>query len=246
VTIGLIGYGRFGAFAAAHLARKADLLVFDPKQPRGPFPSPRIKAAPLKDVASADVVVLAVPISALQRVLRAIVPFVRPSALVVDVCSVKMYPVRWMRALLPSSVHILATHPLFGPDSASDTLRGHHVVLCPVRLPKRYVRKTVTLLQGAGLQCTTMTPRAHDRFMAETLLLAQFVGRVVARTRTKRYPFGTRSYSSLMNLARTADNDTRELFHDMVKFNPYAVPVLRKLLRAQTGILHELRVHLHP
>ncbi len=245
MTIGLIGYGRFGAFAAAHLARKADLLVFDTKQRRGPFPSPRMKTASLRAAASCEVVVLAVPISALQRVLRAIVPFVRPSALVVDVCSVKMYPVRWMRAILPSSVHILATHPLFGPDSASDTVRGHHIVLCPVRLPRIRLRRTVSLLRRAGLQCALMTPRAHDKFMAETLLLAQFVGRVVARTRTKRYPFGTRSYSWLMNLARTADNDTRELFRDMVRFNPYAVPALRKLLRAQTRILHELRMQRH-
>lgn len=245
MTVGLIGYGRFGTFAAAHLARKADLVVFDIKKRRVRFASPRIKAAPLRGVASCDVVVLAVPISAMQRVLRAIVPFVRPSALVVDVCSVKMFPVRWMREILPSSVNILGTHPLFGPDSASDTLRGHTVVLCPVRLPEASLRKIVTLLRATGLRCTTMTPQAHDKFMAETLVLAQFVGRVVARTRVKRHPFGTRSYSSLLNLAQTADNDTRELFHDMVKFNPYAVPILRKLLRAQRLIVNELGVALH-
>ncbi len=244
MTIGLVGYGRFGKFAAVHLARRAKVLVFDIKKWREGFPSSRIKAAPLNVVASCDVLVLAVPISAMQRVLRAIVPFVRPSALVVDVCSVKMFPVRWMREILPASVNILGSHPLFGPDSASATLRGHHVVLCPVRLPPAQLRKIVTLLQSTGLLCHTMRPQAHDRFMAETLLLAQFVGRVAARTPVKKHPFSTRSYASLMNLAQIADNDTRALFHDMVKFNPYAVPVLRKLLRAQRLILNELGISL--
>jgi prephenate dehydrogenase len=246
VTVGLIGYGRFGAFAAAHLARQANVLVFDKKKRYGAFPSRRMRAAPLSVVAASDVVVLAVPISALRETLQGIVPFLRSAALVVDVCSVKALPVRWMREILPSSVRILATHPLFGPDTAGDSLRGHHVVLSPVRVPQALLRKIVARMRAAGLHCTTMTPAAHDTFIAETLVLAQFVGRVVARTPVRRYPFSTRSYSYLMKLAQIADNDTRELFQDMVKFNPYAMPVLRKFLRAQTGILRELRIARRP
>ena len=45
----------------------------------------------------------------------------KENAVIVDVCSVKEYPVQWMRELLPANVSILATHPMFGPDSAADS-----------------------------------------------------------------------------------------------------------------------------
>jgi len=246
VTIGLIGYGRFGKFAAEHLAKRAHVLVFDVKRNRGKFPSRRIRAADLQHVAAQRVVVLAVPISALQATLRAIAPLVMPGSLIIDVCSVKMHPVRWMKALLPPTVFILGTHPLFGPDSATASLRSHRVVVCPVRIARGVLSTVRQHLGAVGVVCTTMTPEAHDRFMAETLLLAQCVGRVVAQTDVRHHPYGTASYERLMNLAQTADNDTRELFHDMVKYNPYAVGVLRRLLRAQRKVLKDLPVRLLP
>lgn len=245
MTIGLIGYGRFGEFAARYLAKRTQVLVFDVKKSRK-FPSRRIRAADLPLVAGQRVVVLAVPISALQATLRAIVPFVKPGSLIIDVCSVKMYPVRWMRSLLPPTVFILGTHPLFGPDSATGSLRNHRVVLCPVRIPRTLLNAVYRHLGSMGVVCIRMTPAAHDRFMAETLLLAQCVGRMVAQTEVRHHPYGTASYERLMNLARTADNDTRELFHDMVKYNPYAVGVLRRLLRAQRKVLNDLPVRLLP
>jgi len=34
------------------------------------------------------------------------------------------HPVRWMRELLPPDVAILGSHPMFGPDSAAESLQG--------------------------------------------------------------------------------------------------------------------------
>ena len=35
-----------------------------------------------------------------------------------------------MQELLPQDVSILATHPIFGPDSAADSLKGRKIALC--------------------------------------------------------------------------------------------------------------------
>lgn len=237
MTIGLIGYGRFGKFAAPHLARKAEVLVFDRTKRYGRFPSRRIQAASLATVAAQPVVVLAVPVSRMRETLLAIAPHVRPDAFVLDVGAVKMLPVLWMRTLLPPSVKILGTHPLFGPDSAAKSLRGHAVVLCPVRVARRLLATVRSHLHAFGLDTLVMTPRQHDRFAAETLVVTQFVGRTIARSGLDRYRKATASYQSLMKIAETADNDTRELFHDMIRFNPFARGAVQKVLRSQKKLL---------
>jgi prephenate dehydrogenase len=73
--------------------------------------------------------------------------------------------------------------------------------------------------------------------MAETLLVTQFVGRTVARSGLKASPLATPSYHALMNIARIADNDSRELFRDMMRYNPFAEGVVRRILRAQNALL---------
>ncbi len=41
-----------------------------------------------------------------------------PDVLVMDTCSVKTHPVGLMERMLPATISILGTHPMFGPDSA--------------------------------------------------------------------------------------------------------------------------------
>ena len=77
----------------------------------------------------------------------------------VDVCSVKVYPVQWMRELLPASVSILPTHPMFGPDSAAESLKDRKIVLCPERIADDVYQKIKSWLERQGLiviQATAM------------------------------------------------------------------------------------------
>ena len=83
---------------------------------------------------------------------RPIAPLLSPDALVIDVCSVKEYPVRLMKELLPERVSILATHPMFGPDSAAHALQGRKIVLCAERIADFAYQKIKILpdVQGTG------------------------------------------------------------------------------------------------
>jgi prephenate dehydrogenase len=53
---------------------------------------------------------------------------------VLDTCSVKSHPAAVMGRLLGPDVSALATHPMFGPDSAGNGLAGLPMVMCPVRV----------------------------------------------------------------------------------------------------------------
>jgi prephenate dehydrogenase len=240
VTIGLIGYGRFGSLAAKFLSRYGHVVVHDRRRiGRGRLPA-KIREAPLAVVASYEIVVLAVPISNLEHILRSIAPFVQPHALILDVCSVKVQPVRWMKNILPRSANILGTHPLFGPDTVSTSVRGLRIVLCPVRISKTMVRTVKDHLQKAGLRVEMMKPERHDRMIAETLFLTQYVGRLVGHVPVRRWPRSTRTYEMLRWLADVAEHDSRTLFRDMFRFNPYAGRLLRAVDRAQHRIRGEL------
>jgi prephenate dehydrogenase len=242
MTIGLIGYGRFGKLAARFIAKRADLLVFDRRGIRGRLPSKRIKPGTLEQVASQCVVILAVPISGLRQTLRAIRPHLRPHALVIDVCSVKVKPVQWLKRLLPSSVDILGSHPLFGPDSVQRSLVGRTVVLCPVRVSTKLLVRVKRMLSHEGLIVKRMDAHTHDRMVAETLLVTQYVGRLVLSARLRRWPSSTVHYEKLEELVEVSRRDSLELFRDIWHYNPYAARLERTLRHSARRVRRQLAV----
>ncbi len=240
MTIGLIGYGRFGVLAARYLSRRATVFVHDRRSlPRRA--GRRIVASSLARAASQPVVVLAVPVSSLRGVLRSIRRHVAPGALVVDVCAVKALPARWMEELLPPGVMIIGAHPLFGPDSAAASIRGQTAVLCPVRCRAKQFRAVRAALESEGVTVLSMKPEDHDRLAAETIFLTQEIGRTLLEARLRRWPVATRAYRELMALADIAEHDSRQLFKDMFTYNPHARKLHASLTRALQRVGKKLR-----
>lgn len=238
-AVGLIGYGRFGRIAARYCAREAGVYVYDPHvRVRG---GKGIRSATLAEAASQHVVVLAVPISEIRGVLRSIRTLVPPGGLVIDVCSVKVIPLEWMKQILPPSVSIVGMHPLFGPDSDTGTLRGQRVVVSPSRNGARWMGRIRALARSHGIRLHEMTPRAHDRLMAETLLLTQYVGRLLQGAGIPERAWSTASYGQLRIIVRTALRDSEQLFIDMWRFNPYGLRTARALLGSHRALFRKTR-----
>ncbi len=235
-SVGLIGYGRFGRLAARYIAAGADVIVYET---RGMVPvatGKRIRRGTLAQAAAQPVVVLAVPVSALRRVLRRMSVHLSPGALVVDVCAVKVLPVRWMKEILPPSVSVLGTHPLFGPESDTGTLRGQRIVLCPARITPGRLRALRRAAVRKGLSVHLMSPREHDRLMADTLLASQYAGRLIAAAKVRRHAWSTGSYEHLKALVAIAENDSIQLFQDMMRYNPFGGAMVRALGKAHRTI----------
>lgn len=228
--IAVIGYGRFGRLASLHLKKSFMVCVADRRKIFRVAPG--IDRVSIEVAASKKNIVLAVPINQLQSVLKTISPLVRPGTLICDVCSVKIHPVQWMRKILPDYVSILGTHPLFGPDSAAHTLHGRTVLLCPVRISSTKLGKIRKLLTASGMLVYQMTPQRHDRLMASSLFLTQFVSRALVELKLPRASISTANFKVLSRLASTASNDSLELFRDMYRFNPYARTIPKEVLRA--------------
>lgn len=230
--IGLIGLGAFGRLAAQYLAPHADLLGHDPQVREVPGG----RWAELAEAAAQPVVVLAVPVQALAAVSARVAPHLRSGALVLDVASVKLEPMRILRETLPAGTRILGTHPLFGPQSvAAAGIEGQPVVLCPE--PGVETGCVEDFLAGSlKLDVHVSDADTHDRTMASVQALTHLVSRVITDLGLPPAPYTTRSYDLLAEAARLVAQDSDQLFRAIERHNPHAAALRRRFFDAARAL----------
>ena len=100
--IGLIGFGRFGKLAITHLSRDFEIYAYDSGNKGDLIRDAGATPVSLELACSQEIVLLCMPISAMESTLEKIAPLLtHPQVLVIDVCSVKTLPVKWMRENYP-------------------------------------------------------------------------------------------------------------------------------------------------
>lgn len=236
--IGIVGFGRFGKLTARYLSQDFDVSVYDSGGKERDIRTAGAQPVSLNEVCRKEFLILSVPISAFRKRLTEISSMLGQGTTVIDVCSVKMYPVEVMRSVLPAHVSILATHPMFGPDSASTSLEGRKIVLCNVRMRPKHFRKIESYLSSKGLQTIEATPEAHDEQIAVSLALTHFIGRALSAFGAEPKDIDTEGYRRLLHVLEVVENDTWQLFEDMSTYNPYAKK-LRTAFMAAAQTVHE-------
>ncbi|MBY4676015.1 bifunctional prephenate dehydrogenase/3-phosphoshikimate 1-carboxyvinyltransferase [Marinobacterium arenosum] len=127
-------------------------------------------------VASADIVVLAVPVKAMERVLTDIAPFLRADTLLTDVGSTKSNLVeaagRILGELPPTFV---PGHPIAGSEKSgvaaadAELFRRHKVILTPLpNSSPEAVRQVARMWLVTGAEVLQMEVRRHDEVLAAT------------------------------------------------------------------------------
>lgn len=228
----MLGFGAFGRFSAPHLARHFDVSVYDTRDIREDARRAGVRSVSLEEAAGLPVVVLAVPVQRLEGLLGSIRQQVKPGALVVDVSSVKLAPIEMMLRLLPESVRIVGTHPLFGPQSGKDGIAGLPVALCPARADEKTVACVRDFLgRTLGLKVIQTSAGEHDRQMAYVQALTHFVSRAVGGMDLPQTAMATRAYGRLLEMKTDLDQDSMELFLTIERMNPFARTVREEMMR---------------
>lgn len=219
--LGIIGFGQFGQFMAAHLAPFFDISVCDVRDRTGEAAGIGVEFDSFEKAAGSEIVVFATPLSNFETVLKDAVPFLQKGALCIDVCSVKLKPIRLMREILPENVEIIGTHPLFGPQSGCKGIEGLRIAFCPERTSKA---EAVRGFLGDQLKLRVLkrSPEEHDREMAHVQALTHFVARALAELHVEESELATVSYEELMRAARLVSEDSPELFQTIEAGNPFA------------------------
>ncbi|MEM6618024.1 MAG: prephenate/arogenate dehydrogenase family protein [Pseudomonadota bacterium] len=130
---------------------------------------------PAEAVADADLVVLCVPVGAMEDVARRIGPALKPGATVTDVGSVKRSVVDAVAPHLPEGVWFVPGHPVAGtehsgPDSGfAELFENRWCLLTPVPgTPQEEVDRLRNLWESVGANVSEMEPDHHDRVLAVT------------------------------------------------------------------------------
>ncbi len=230
-NVALLGYGRFGA-ALASLLREADIDVraFDA---RSPVPD-EMRAGSLPELVSgSEIVVVAVPVTAMRGTFAAIRPLLSPSQIVMDVGSVKLGPAAAMAEIFGGSIPWVATHPLFGPVSLSRGERPLVAVVCPNAMHPEAVARVVALYERIGCTVVLEDACAHDRKMAWTHALAFFVAKGMLDAGAPiDAPYAPPSFQALARTVEAARSDAGHLYAALHRENPYAAEARKKLLDA--------------
>jgi cyclohexadieny/prephenate dehydrogenase len=132
-----------------------------------------VHASAAEAVQDADLVVLAVPVGAMEAVAREIAPHLKPGCTVTDVGSVKQAVIEAVAPHLPEGVHFIPGHPLAGtehsgPYSGFATLfENRWWLITP--LPEADADATArlrALCEGMGANVDEMDAAHHDLVLA--------------------------------------------------------------------------------
>lgn len=239
-TLGLIGLGQFGQLAAKHLKDHFDVLAADAADDAAQTAAALgVSFGTIDEAAAREIVIVAVPVRAMRQVFTQIASRLTPGALVIDVGSVKMLPSQWMAELLPAHVDLVATHPLFGPQSAKTGLAGLRLVVCPIRGERA---ETVAQFgRDLGLTVTVTSPEEHDREMAYVQALTHLIGRSLVNLNIPDEQLKTPSYQHLLELCGLIGSDTFELFTAIQTQNPYASEIAEAFVAEARGLLDRVK-----
>jgi arogenate dehydrogenase (NADP+), plant len=171
LTIGIIGFGRFGQFIARTFAKHGRVVVTSRSDYTEVADAMGAKYVPLDDPTSflaedLDIVILATSIVSFESTVQKLVPTLKKyvesgnkGPLVVDVLSVKEHARRIMLDQLPEECDILCTHPMFGPDSGKNGWHNLNFVY-----EKTRVDKVVFDPDDEGTIDTQENDNDHDTF----------------------------------------------------------------------------------
>lgn len=180
--LGLIGCGLMGGSFALALKR-AGLVKRVVGYSKSPSTTDRARQLGVIDVeapsallavAGADIVLIAVPVSATESALKAIKHLITPKMLVMDVGSTKVDVVQAARRALGDKVaSFVPAHPITGREvsgveHAEATLyEGRQVILTPTeRTLTAQLQKAQDVWTALGCRVTSMSPESHDAAFA--------------------------------------------------------------------------------
>lgn len=180
--LGLIGCGLMGgSFALA--MKQAGLVRRIVGYSKSPSTTSRARQLGVIDVeapsallavAGADIVMVAVPVSATESTLKAIKHLITPNTLVMDVGSTKADVVQAARRALRDQIgSFVPAHPITGREVAgvehadANLYSGRQVILTPIeRTLTVQLQKAQDLWTALGCRVTSMSPESHDRAFA--------------------------------------------------------------------------------
>ena len=182
-------------------------------------------------VAKSDLIVLATPVCAFEKILRQIKPYLKPSVVVTDAGSTKAQVVRTADRVLGQGGPFVGSHPMAGSEhkgpafARADLLADALCVITPTKnTPPSLVRKVIKIWKMLGMRTTKMSPADHDQAVARVSHLPHLLASLLMEIpRDKDFDVAS---TGLRDMTRLAAGDP-EMWRDIVTTN--RKPILEAL-----------------
>jgi prephenate dehydrogenase len=216
----VLGAGKMGVWFAKWCKEKGDAVVLADRNPEKLAKLGAELGVETADfsaaVKGADRVLICVSISSFEEIIKKIAPSIPKGQAILDICSIKEYPVNIMHQYLKGAL-VLGTHPVFGPGSNGVAHKAY--VLTPTNPEeKAYAEGFKKWLEKEQAHVFIMTPKKHDELMAIVLGFPHFLGLAACETLLEQPAFaeskklaGT-TYRMLFTLAEAVATETPDLY----------------------------------
>ena len=145
-----------------------------------------------ESVKDSDLIVLGVPVGAMESIVREIAPFLKSGTIVTDVGSVKKHLIDSLLPILPSDVYFVPGHPIAGTEKSgpeagfAELFNGRWCILTPNKnTSQEALEKVKFIWEQAGMQIATMDAEYHDRVLAITSHIPHLVAFSIVGTVTE-------------------------------------------------------------
>jgi prephenate dehydrogenase len=220
----ILGAGKMGVWFAKFCKEKGDKVILSDRKAGkllrlGKELGVETTSDFTEAINAADRILICVSISSFEEVVKKIGPSVRDGQVVMDICSIKEYPVNVMHEHIKHGL-VLGAHPVFGPGSKD--IKHKAYVLTPTNAAEeKYADGFKKWLEKEEAHVFIMTPQKHDQLMSIVLGLPHFLGLAACETLLEQRDFretkqvaGT-TYRMLFTLAEATALETPDLYANL-------------------------------
>ena len=145
-----------------------------------------------ESVKDSDLIVLGVPVGAMESIVSEIAPFLKSGTIITDVGSVKKHIIDSILPILPSDVYFVPGHPIAGTEKSgpeagfAELFNGRWCILTPNKNTSQVALEKIKFIwEQAGMQITIMDADYHDRVLAITSHIPHLVAFSIVGTVTE-------------------------------------------------------------
>ncbi len=245
--VAIIGFGRFGKVLYDILKDDFEILLYDIN--RDAFKGAELSKEDkiVKDIRQIYqinniTIFFAVPISKFEKVIKKHSKYFKPSHLVIDVLSVKLWPKKVFDIYLKNSkTKAILTHPMFGPDSIKLAKKALPFVFDRYTADQRQYEFWKRYFTKKGFEIIELSAKEHDKLAANSQGVTHLIGRILEEFKFKPTVIDTQGAKALHTLMTQTCNDTWELFKGLQNFNPYTTQMRIKFLKSYKKVSKKLQ-----
>jgi len=236
-SVGVIGLGRFGKVLVNILQKGYTISAYDINDKA---PISNVSFCTLNKVLEERVIFIAVPIRGFDSLIKEISKKLKPGTTLIDVCSVKSYPVDIMLKYTNKKIGIIATHPMFGPDSFSTNTKLKMMMYNVRDIGNQFLIWS-NYFSNQGIEIIEMSPDEHDRLAARSQGITHFLGRMLKQFGIQKTQIDTQGFKDLLDLVDQTCNDTWDLYTDLQLYNPHTLDTITELRKSTESLDKQLR-----